>query len=67
VPSQWMLDGDWEKDATKPDVSCMKKEAFRETSEAERKILRISVERAKAIDARIDDPGVGLGVKIGQY
>jgi len=30
--SQWMLDGDWEKGATKSDISCIKKEAIRETS-----------------------------------
>lgn len=49
-----MLDGEWEKGATKPDISCMKNEAIRETSVEERKILRTSVERAKAIDARIE-------------
>jgi len=47
VPTLWMLAGEWEKDATKPDISYMKKEAVRENSVAERKILRTSVETSE--------------------
>ncbi|KAI4120418.1 MAG: hypothetical protein LQ338_007038 [Usnochroma carphineum] len=55
VPTHYMIDGAWEKGATKPDISCMKDAKITETSEEERKILRKSVEKAKDVDARIEE------------
>ncbi|KAL8813155.1 MAG: hypothetical protein Q9223_001289 [Gallowayella weberi] len=54
IPTHYVLDGEWEKGATKQDVSCMKNGEFKETSKEEREILRKSIERAKDLDARIE-------------
>ena len=54
VPTHWMLDGVWEKGASKPDLSCMKDHTILETREQERKILRDSVDRARGIDTQIE-------------
>jgi len=53
IPTSWMVDGTWEKGAAKPDMSCMADELAREVTEAERNILKISVEKAMNIDTRI--------------
>lgn len=54
VPTHYMIDGVWEKGATKPDASCLKDAKITETSGEERKILRKTVERAKDVDGRIE-------------
>jgi len=53
IPTSWMLDGVWEKGASKPEISCMRDETARDTTEIERDILSGSVENAKKIDTRI--------------
>ena len=53
IPTHWMLDGIWEKGATKPDLSCMKGATIRETSEEEKRIIGESVDHARGIDERI--------------
>ena len=53
IPTHWMMDGIWEKGATKPDFSCMKGAKIRETSEEVKEIIRDSVDRARDIDERI--------------
>ena len=53
IPTHWMLDGVWEKGATKPEPSCMEGATIRETSEEEKRIIEDSVERARDIDNRI--------------
>ena len=55
VPTHWMLDGVWEKGATKADLSCMIEQRIIETTEEERKIIQNSVHRAQDIDARIKE------------
>lgn len=54
VPTNYMIDGVWEKGASKPDISCMRDATIMETSEEERKILRKSVEKAKDVDSKIE-------------
>ncbi|KAL8710444.1 MAG: hypothetical protein Q9225_007285 [Loekoesia sp. 1 TL-2023] len=54
VPTHYMIDGVWEKGATKPDVSYMKEAKITETSEKEIEVVRKSVEKAKAVNARIE-------------
>ena len=54
VPTSYMIDGVWEKGASKPDISCMRDATIIDTSEEERKILRKSVDGAKAIDGKIE-------------
>ncbi|KAI4172893.1 MAG: hypothetical protein LQ343_003301 [Gyalolechia ehrenbergii] len=53
VPTHYMIDGVWEKGATKPEISCMKETTITETSKEERKILTLTVEKAKSLDAQI--------------
>ena len=55
VPTHWMVDGVWEKGASKPDMSCMRDATVREITAQEREILTASVEAAKKIDDRIKD------------
>ncbi|KAL8779714.1 MAG: hypothetical protein Q9213_006803 [Squamulea squamosa] len=54
VPTHYMLEGVWEKGATKQDMSCMKEGKLKETSEEEREIVRKSIEKAKDSDVRIE-------------
>ena len=53
VPEYWMIDGIWEKGATKPDMSCMRDGKVRTVEPNEKTILQRSVNRAKQIDERI--------------
>ena len=55
IPGSWMVDGTWEKGASKPDLSCMRDEVVRNTTQAERRVLRGSVDNAKKIDVRIEE------------
>jgi hypothetical protein len=50
VPEHWMIDAEWEKGATKSDMSCMKGGTVRQVTEEERKILQSMVEVAKTVD-----------------
>ena len=54
VPNHWMIDGTWEKGATKPDLSCMKSTTVRDTTPEERNIIQRSVDHAKDVDTRIE-------------
>ncbi|KAL8767251.1 MAG: hypothetical protein Q9209_006177 [Squamulea sp. 1 TL-2023] len=54
VPTHYMLDGVWEKGAAKQDISCMKEGKLEETSKEEREILGKNIDKAKDLDARIE-------------
>lgn len=54
VPTNYMIDGVWEKGASKPDISCMRDAKIMETGEEERKILRKSVQMAEDVDSKIE-------------
>ena len=56
VPSRWMIDGVWEKGATKQDLSCMTDAPIRPIDGHERKVLEASVATAKKVDEDIRDP-----------
>ncbi|MCJ1407019.1 hypothetical protein MMC19_001089 [Ptychographa xylographoides] len=53
VPSHWMVDGVWEKGATKPDISCMRDGVVRNMTNEEKEILTASVKVAKQVDQKI--------------
>jgi alpha 1,3-mannosyltransferase len=50
VPTQWMMDGVWEKGATKAHMSCMSGAPLLRLDESEIKILEESVRVAKEVD-----------------
>lgn len=50
VPTEWMIDGTWEKGITKQDMSCMRDAEVQPIDEAIIKILQDSVRLAKKID-----------------
>ncbi|KAK5219680.1 hypothetical protein LTR72_008064 [Exophiala xenobiotica] len=50
VPTEWMVDGTWEKGATKQDMSCMSGAEVRSIDRTVVKILQDSVERAQKVD-----------------
>lgn len=58
IPTHWMVDGVWEKGATKPDMSCMRENEVRDTTSDERDIVSRSVDRARDIDRRIEELGL---------
>ena len=53
VPKVWMVDGIWEKGATKPDMSCMRASAIRQVDTIEMEVIENSVNNAKAIDQQL--------------
>lgn len=56
VPTGWMIDGTWEKGATKQELSCMKDTTVQAVDNHERRVLEASVAVAKKIDEDIRDP-----------
>ena len=53
VPDYWMVDGVWEKGATKSDLSCMRDGVVRAVKQSEKRIIQDSVKAAKKIDEQI--------------
>ena len=53
VPTHYMVDGVWEKGASKPDISCMRDAEVREVTAEEREVLARSVEAAKKVDGEM--------------
>lgn len=53
VPTEWMIDGTWEKGATKQDVSCMSGAEVQPIDQTITKILQDSVDLAKNIDGEL--------------
>lgn len=53
VPESWMMDGVWEKGATKPDMSCMRDGKMQTIDSSEKTVLQRSVDRAQKIDERM--------------
>ncbi|POS68629.1 hypothetical protein DHEL01_v212977 [Diaporthe helianthi] len=53
VPDKWMVDGEWQKGATREDMSCMVGENMRELSEEEMERLEKSIEEAKRVDVAL--------------
>ena len=50
IPDKWMVDGEWQKGATREDMSCMVGEKMHELSEEQMRRLERSIEEAKRID-----------------
>lgn len=50
VPQEWMVDGTWEKGATKQDMSCMSGERVRPIDESILRLLQESVQQARNVD-----------------
>jgi alpha 1,3-mannosyltransferase len=57
VPEHWMTDAEWEKGATKPDISCMKRGEVRSIDSDLVEVVRKSIDAAKAVDVRF--AGIG--------
>lgn len=53
VPDRWMVDGEWQKGATREDMSCMVGEKIHDLSEEQMRILERSIEEAKIIDVAL--------------
>ncbi|KJJ30492.1 hypothetical protein AFLA70_261g001500 [Aspergillus flavus AF70] len=51
VPTNWMIDAEWEKGARKEDMSCMKGGESRNLTQYELNIMERSIELAKNLDA----------------
>lgn len=54
IPTQYMLDGVWEKGAAMKDMSCMKEGKLQRNKQGRERNLNKSIEKAKDIDARIE-------------
>lgn len=54
VPTHWMMDADWEKGASKPDMSCMKHGNAVELADAEKEIIKRSIEEAQGVDSELN-------------
>jgi alpha 1,3-mannosyltransferase len=63
VPTEWMIDGVWEKGATKQDMSCMRDAEVRSMQPQELDILQKTVDTAKQVDnvIRNEIPGSAPG------
>ncbi|POR36819.1 Uncharacterized protein TPAR_02986 [Tolypocladium paradoxum] len=66
VPTAWMMDGSWEKGATKQSMSCMVGAEVRRLSGEEQRILRRSIEGASKVDSTLKEIGLGMS-KDGQW
>lgn len=53
VPEKWMVDGEWQKGATRQDMSCMIGEKMHDLSEEQMRRLERSIEEAKRIDVAL--------------
>lgn len=53
VPDKWMVDGEWQKGATREDMSCMVGKKMHELSEEQMRKLEKSIEEAKRIDVAL--------------
>ncbi|KKY38683.1 putative glycosyltransferase family 71 protein [Diaporthe ampelina] len=54
VPTHWMMDAEWEKGANKPDMSCMKRGIAMELTDAEKEIIKRSIEEAQSVDIELN-------------
>lgn len=54
VPTHWMMDAEWEKGASKPDMSCMKRGLAMELTDAEKDVIRRSIEEAQSVDIELN-------------
>lgn len=55
VPTEWMIDGVWEKGVTKQDMSCMRGAEIKNIEQHELDVLQKSVEAAKQVDTIISN------------
>lgn len=53
VPDRWMVDGEWQKGATREDMSCMVGEVMHDLTAEEMSRLEKSIEEAKRIDVAL--------------
>ncbi|KAJ9145443.1 Glycosyltransferase family 71 protein [Pleurostoma richardsiae] len=56
VPEKWMIDADWQKGATKQDMSCMVGGESRSLTAEEKEVLAKSIELAKKMDKDFHRP-----------
>ena len=50
VPDKWMIDAEWQKGATRQDMSCMAGSKIQNLTDEESRVLQKSIEAAKIID-----------------
>lgn len=53
VPDKWMVDGEWQKGATREDMSCMVGEKMHDIPEEQMRTLERSIDEAKRIDVAL--------------
>lgn len=53
IPLEWMIDGTWEKGATKQDLSCMVGKLAQSIDKASVEVITKTVEQAKILDQRL--------------
>ncbi|CEI66537.1 hypothetical protein FVEN_g8286 [Fusarium venenatum] len=53
LPSYWMMDGVWEKGATRKDLSCMSNATAHRLTDKEKTILGESIDAARQVDAAL--------------
>ncbi|KAJ0106838.1 hypothetical protein J7T55_014913 [Diaporthe amygdali] len=53
VPDKWMVDGEWQKGATREDMSCMVGEQMHDLSDEQMRRLERSIAEAKRIDVAL--------------
>ncbi|KAG6360987.1 hypothetical protein INS49_009206 [Diaporthe citri] len=54
VPTHWMMDAEWEKGASKPDMSCMKRGTAMELADVEKDIIKRSIKEAQIVDIELN-------------
>lgn len=54
VPDKWMVDAQWQKGASKPDMSCMAGGEMHDASESQLRTLQLSVEQAQWVDEALE-------------
>ncbi|KAI3401785.1 hypothetical protein diail_8163 [Diaporthe ilicicola] len=53
VPDKWMVDGEWQKGATREDMSCMVGQIMHDLSDDQMRRLEMSIEEARRIDVAL--------------
>lgn len=54
VPNKWMVDAEWQKGASKPEMSCMVGGELHDVPEEQLGILELSIEEAKRVDEALN-------------
>lgn len=56
VPDKWMVDAEWQKGATKPEMSCMIGGIMHDVPESQLRTLQLSVKQAQWVDEALEIP-----------